>query len=154
MIQIRRAKLDDVPALVYLRKALFKEMGLLKGNKDGLLFEKVCKNYFKHSIPKEEFLAWIAENDGKIVATGGLVFFQKPPDPRNRTGKEAYLINFYTLPEWRRLGIASQMIDEIFSYLKRLGITLFRLHTTEIARNIYEKNGFSFVDNEMVLMER
>jgi len=82
-----------------------------------------------------------------------LVFFQKPPDPRNKTGKEAYLINFYTLPEWRRLGIASKIIDKIISYLNRMGITLFRLHTTEIARSSYEKIGFIPVDNEMVLME-
>ncbi|UCE13922.1 MAG: GNAT family N-acetyltransferase, partial [Candidatus Heimdallarchaeota archaeon] len=108
-----------------------------------------CKDFFCQFIPNEEFLSWIAEDEDEIIATSGLVFLQKPPDPRNLRGKEAYIMNMYTLPEWRNQGIATKLMEEIFKFIKKRGINLIRLHTTEGARSTYEKMGFIDVDNEM-----
>ena len=79
------------------------------------------------------------------------MFLQKPPDPRNKRGIEAYIMNLYTLPEWRNQGIATKLMEEIFTFVKKKGINLIRLHTTEGARSTYEKVGFIEVDNEMEL---
>ncbi|WP_335182369.1 hypothetical protein [Nostoc sp.] len=44
-------------------------------------------------MPSGEFLAWVAEVDSQIVATSGLVFFQRPPYNGNLSGLEAYIMN-------------------------------------------------------------
>ncbi|MFX1284293.1 MAG: GNAT family N-acetyltransferase [Promethearchaeota archaeon] len=151
MIQVRRASLNDINSLVRFRTALFKEMKLLEGEQQEKSFQKACKDYFYEFIPKQKFLSWIAENDGEIIAVSGVVFFQKPPSPGNNTGKEAYIMNMYTLTEWRKKGIASKLLEEIIGFLKRKGITSISLHTTEVGKSVYEKIGFTLVNTEMKL---
>ncbi|WP_375475066.1 hypothetical protein [uncultured Nostoc sp.] len=46
-------------------------------------------------MPQGKFLAWVAEVDSQIVATSGLVFFQRPPYNGNLSGLEAYIMNQY-----------------------------------------------------------
>ena len=149
MITIRRATIDDLNNLIQLRTALFQEMGILSEKSDEKSFQKACHDYFSQFIASKEFLSWVAENNGKIIATSGLVFLQKPPDPRNNTGKEAYIMNMFTLPEWRNQGIATKLMEETIAFIKKKGINLLRLHTTEIARSTYEKIGCIQVDYEM-----
>ena len=151
MIQIRRAKLDDVPVLVRFRGALFKEMGRLNGEEEERSFASACERFFTHFIPQEKFISWVAEENDIIVAVSGLVFFQKPPSPNNHSGKEAYIMNMYTQTEWRKKGIASRLMKEIFRFLNQEGITSISLHTTEVARSLYEQSGFTLMDNEMLL---
>ncbi len=151
MIHIRRASLDDLNSLVRFRIALFEEMGLLKGKEEIKSFQIACKHYFNRFIPRKEFLSWVADNDGEIVATSGLVFFQKPPSPRNDSGKEAYIMNMFTLTKWRKKGIASKILEEIIDFLKKEGITSISLHSTEVGKSVYEKGGFIPVDTEMKL---
>lgn len=151
MIQIRRANINDLNSLVLFRIALFKEMELLDGKREEQSFQRACEQFFKQFIPKEEFLSWVAENNGIIIATSGLVIFQKPPSPGNNSGKEAYIMNMYTLPEWRKKGIASKLLKEILDFLRKKEITVISLHTTEIGRNTYEEIGFILTNNEMKL---
>ncbi|UCG03209.1 MAG: GNAT family N-acetyltransferase [Candidatus Heimdallarchaeota archaeon] len=152
MIQIRRASINDVPTLVRFRSLLFKEMGLLRGEQEEKSFERACELFFTQFIPQNEFLSWIAEDDKKVVAVSGLVFFQKPPSPGNNSGKEAYIMNMYTLKEWRKKGIASKLLKKITAFLNQMRIISISLHTTEVGRTVYEKFGFSLVDTEMKLL--
>lgn len=151
MIQIRRASLDDVPSLVRFRRALFKEMGRLKGEQEEETFEKACEHFFIQFIPQNKFLSWIAEDNGEVVAVSGLVFFQKPPSPGNNSGIEAYIMNMYTLTKWRKKGIASKLLDEIIGFLNQKKISSISLHTTEVGRSVYKNIGFTLVYNEMKL---
>jgi GNAT superfamily N-acetyltransferase len=148
MIQIRRASLNDVPTLVRFRSALFKEIGRLKGEEEKS-FEKACEQFFTQYIPQDRFISWIAEDNGNVVAVSGLVFFQKPPSPGNLTGKVAYIMNMYTLTEWRKKGLASRLLQEIINFLNQERIISITLHTTEVAKSVYEKKGFIPEDNEM-----
>ncbi|MFX1508612.1 MAG: GNAT family N-acetyltransferase, partial [Promethearchaeota archaeon] len=133
MIQIRRASLDDVTTLVRFRSALFKEMGRLKEEEEKS-FETACEQFFTQYIPQDRFISWIAEDNGNVVAVSGLVFFQKPPSPGNITGKEAYIMNMYTLTEWRKKGIASRLLQKIIRFLNQQEIISITLHTTEVGR--------------------
>ncbi|MFX0015657.1 MAG: GNAT family N-acetyltransferase [Promethearchaeota archaeon] len=151
MILYRRAGIKDIDSLVQFRVALFEEMGLIDGNLNLDSFQEACKDYFSKFISKEEFLSWVAENKGEIIATSGLVFFQKPPSPGNNSGREAYIMNMYTLPGWRSKGIASKLLEEIIKFLKKNEITNVSLHTTEIGRSVYEKTGFYLTNTEMKL---
>jgi GNAT superfamily N-acetyltransferase len=151
MIEIRRATIGDLKSLVQFRTALFKEMRLLEGETKIDSFQEACEQYFRQYLPDNKFIAWIAEKNDEIVAASGLVFLQKPPFPENPSGKEAYIMNMFTLPTWRNKGIASELLKRIFDYIQEEGISLISLHTTEIGRGVYEKFGFSLSGTEMKL---
>jgi GNAT superfamily N-acetyltransferase len=145
---IRPATKADIPALVSLRRALFESMGY----QDPALAQVAQANcrYFATALPQGEFQAWVAEADGEIVASGGLVIHAIPPTAYNLAGREGYIMNMYTRPEWRRQGIGLAILKAILDYLRAQGIPLVSLHATPDGRQLYARCGFE-PTNEMRL---
>lgn len=154
-IRIRRADLNDLETLIEYRIALFKEMGVIKNHSDYPSFYNAVKKYLMTTIPNKNFFSWVAEYDRMIIASSGLVFFQKPPSPNNPSGKEAYIMNMYTKPEWRGKGVATGIMMEIFKFIKEKEVVKISLHATEIGKGVYAKLGFKdkHSESEMILQE-
>ena len=152
MLNIRRASLDDLDALVQLRLDLLREVGNLKSDDDVPALAKATQRYLTEKIPKGEFVAWVAEVDDRIVGTSGLVLFERPPVADNLSGLEAYIMNIYTIPKWRGKGVATTLLREIISFVKGTAARRIWLHTTEDGKRIYEKVGFVSTTSEMKLV--
>ena len=146
MWTIRTARIDDIDGLTDLRLRFLEEIGYAG---DGV--RNVVREYFKRTLPTGEFVAWIAEEDGRIIATSGLVFLQKPPHGRNLSGKEGFVLNMYTLPQWRGRGICTALMETIIRFVRETGVTCIRLHTSEDGVGIYSKLGFQSDNSEMFL---
>jgi len=57
----------------------------------------------------------------------------------------------YTKPEYRRRGIAADLLNMVINEAKTRGYKVIRLHTSEFGRSIYEKAGFKISDGYMAL---
>jgi GNAT superfamily N-acetyltransferase len=100
--------------------------------------------YFTKAIPPGDFIAWVAELDGKIVATSGMVVWEKPAIYGGvESGRLGYLLNFYTIPEARRKGIATRMLNELIKEARLLGLRYLHLHASKYGESIYRKAGFT-----------
>jgi len=86
-----------------------------------------------------------------VVGCGGISYFQVMPTYHNVTGKKAYIMNMYTRPEYRRKGIAFNMLDLLVADAKRRGISAISLEATEMGQPLYVKYGFVKMDTEMEL---
>ena len=151
---IRPATLADLEALVRLRVALMREAGLTGAMDDAEAanLAEALRRYVAAELPAGHFLCWVGvADDGAVIACSGLVFVQKPPGSHNQSGREAYIMNMYTVPEWRGRGLASRLFAAIVARAHEAGIRLVRLHATEAGRAIYERVGFHIVADEMVL---
>lgn len=146
MWTIRKARVDDIDDLIDLRLRFLEEIGYA-----GAGVQKVVREYLDRTLPTGEFVAWIAEEDGRIIATGGLVFLQKPPHGRNLSGKEGFVLNVYTLPHWRGRGICTALMKTIIGFVREAKVTCIRLHTSEAGVGIYSELGFQSDDSEMFL---
>lgn len=100
-MRIRRAEASDIEALTRLRLAFLRETGQVS-EAHVRAVEEATRAYFARTLPRDEFVAFVAEHEGTIVGTSGLVPYQRPPSQRNPGGREAYVLNMYTLPAWRR----------------------------------------------------
>ncbi len=79
-----------------------------------------------------------------------MVFDKHPPGPLNDTGEIAYIMNMSTDPEYRRMGVTREILNKIIEFIRKKGVKLITVHTTEVAKPLYSK--FGFVDsNEMKL---
>jgi GNAT superfamily N-acetyltransferase len=89
-----------------------------------------------------DFISWIAELDGRPVASAGLLWFEHPPGPANPGGLEAYILNVYTRPEARRMGLARALVERLVQVSTDRGVRRIWLRTSDEGRPLYESMGF------------
>lgn len=147
MITYEKALLRDIPELVRMRIEF-----ILKINNQTeapFEFEKELFDYFNENMKNDTFVGWLAYDDKALVGTSGICFYALPPSFSNLTGKTAYIMNMYTIEEYRRQGIASVMFTKLLEEAQSRGHKKIYLHATEEGRPVYKKYGFKDTDNEM-----
>lgn len=150
-VTIRRATAEDVEQVVRLRVAFLREYGESEGHRFPEVLEDATRRYVARMLESGGLRFWFAEDDGEVVGCCALIFFDRPPSFGNPTGLTAYLLNVYTVPQRRRRGIASMLIEESLRHARSAGAGRVSLHTSSAGRTVYEKLGFKRRDNEMDL---
>jgi GNAT superfamily N-acetyltransferase len=151
-VSVRLARPEDIEALVKLRELLLREDGEIAEDTVADAVADANRRYFSQKLQSGEFLAWVAEAKGQVVACSGMVLFARPPYPGNLLGLEAYVLNMYTRPEWRRRGIASLLLQRLIQSAKEAGASRIWLHATPAGRPVYERAGFTPKLSEMELL--
>jgi GNAT superfamily N-acetyltransferase len=57
----------------------------------------------------------------------------------------------YTKPEYRRKGIAAELLDMVIDEAKSRGYKVIRLHTSEYGKSVYLRAEFADTDGYMAL---
>ena len=104
----------------------------------------------EETIEDGSFVAFIAQDQGKIVATSGVCFYRMPPYCRCPNGNAAYIMNMYTLPEYRKQGIAEKLFKQLVEEARARGVTKISLNATDAGRPLYQKLGFTDSENDML----
>lgn len=112
-------------------------------------FRARTRHFFEVRIPAGDFIVFLAFEADAAIAAGGLCLHHVPPTYGNPSGKVAYLVNMYVLPEYRDRGIASKLLDILVEEARRLGCGRVALNTSKAGRPVYERYGFSDVPGEM-----
>jgi GNAT superfamily N-acetyltransferase len=148
MIEYRKATLLDVPALTQLRVAMLCD----GADYDNAFREKLHDNtlqYIRHGFTDKTYVAWVAADNGAIVAMGGISYYLLPPNDWCPEGKTAHIGSMYTLPGFRRQGIASRILCLLVEEAKRNGCERIQLNASEMGRPIYEDYGFEISEGAM-----
>ncbi|MDX7899674.1 GNAT family N-acetyltransferase [Aeromonas media] len=141
-MMVREALAADIPALVHLRMALFCEVGeLARPDEDPALWQATL-TYFTRAQEEGSARSWLVEVDGEAVTCGTLALFVRPPYPGNLAGREAYLLNMYTRPAWRKRGMASILLDAMAAHAREQRLGKLWLHASDQGRPLYERLGF------------
>lgn len=150
-ITYKLASLDDIELLVKSRIIVLREANNLDDSADMSELEAQSYDYYRQAIPSGEHIAYLIFDDYKFIGCGGVSFFRVMPTCHNPTGKKAYLMNIYTAPEYRRKGIAYKTLDLLIKSAKEQGINHITLEATAMGQPMYEKYGFTKMNNEMEL---
>ena len=150
MFSIRRATTEDVEEIVKLRVAFLREVQPETSKSDDVILE-LTRRYVTDKLPTDEYLVWLAEVEEHIVGISSLVFYHRPPTLLNMSSQYAHILNVYTLPEWRRRGIATALLHEIIKYAKTSSIKRISLNASDMGRSVYEKLEFEPCEDEMTL---
>lgn len=148
-ITIREGTLADIPTITRHRRRMCEDMNYTDA---GALSTMVTltANYLTKAIPEGSFRSWLACDNGQVVAGGAVVIAPWPAHAYDLECRRATILNVYTDPEYRRRGIARQIIETMIAWCKREGFARVTLHTSEHGRHLYESLGFED-SNEMRL---
>ncbi len=151
MVLFRKATEKDIEILARLRVKFLQEVEKPGLDEPSAPLNSSVFQHFTEKMRKNEFISWVAVEKDEIIATSGVSILEVPPSFGNITGKEAYVMNMYTKPKFRKKGIGTQLLDIIIDEIREEDIKKIRLHTTEIGKPIYLKKGFKDSNSEMVL---
>lgn len=98
--------------------------------------------YFTKTTIDRSCISIIAKCKDEVAGIGSIHLREMPGNIKNPSGIWGYIMNMYTVPEFRKKGICSEILNRLVNEGKRLGINAFELHATEIGEPVYIKNGF------------
>jgi GNAT superfamily N-acetyltransferase len=140
---IRPARAADLPRVVALRMRMFAEVSEASSVVADAGLEESTARFFSDPGCASQCQTWVAQFDSAVVAAGTLALFTRPPYPGNLAGREGYLFNMYTLPEFRRRGCARAIFESIVKYAKGEGYGKLWLHASDAGRPLYSAAGFA-----------
>lgn len=142
-VNIRKASEEDIRLIVEHRLFYLEELqGKIDENYKTQLREDLQK-YFQEAIGKGHFVALLAESGNKVLGFGGMVLKKIPGDAHKTTCLEGDILNMYTLPQYRRKGISSLILEGLLEEAKNMGLSKVALHTSKDGEKLYRKFGFS-----------
>lgn len=151
-ISIRTAEKKDIEILIDFRFMYMTDVeGELTEIQVSALNSQLPEYFEKHI--GNDFTAYIAEDNGKAVSVIFMVRLEKPASVHFLSGSTCYLMNVYTIPEYRKLGIASRILDRLIEDAESEGITCIDLSATEMGKHVYLKKGFVERGNTEMRME-
>lgn len=93
----------------------------------------------------------VAVDDGRCVACASMSYIEIMPTFSHSSGKRAHLMNVYTEKDYRRRGIARQLVNMLIEDARVHGATEISLDATESGRPLYESMGFKASEECMVI---
>ena len=122
-----------------------------EGAKESCDLVPLLRDYYQRHWGDRSFVSWIAEENGEIVATSGMSFVEKPPYYENLSGKIGLLSSVYTKKEYRRRGIAKQLLRLVVEEAKAAGCGAVQITASAMGMLLYREFGFVDQQNFMQL---
>ena len=145
---VRMGTLADVAVIAAHRRLMFEAMGALTAE-DGPALEVSSRKYLMEALAAGEYLAWLAEWEGRVVGGAGAVLRRLLPRPRHlEGGQEAYVLNVWLDEAHLERGVATRLMRELMAWCEARGIRRVSLHASDAGRRVYERLGFT-ATNEM-----
>ena len=139
---VRKTTVKDLEILIQLRLdyLLDQNDGKEPENKEKLV--ENLRSYFEKAMDRNEFLAVVAEEEGKAVSTAFLSIAERPPRPGNSSNRVGTIYSVFTYPEYRRRGIATKVLQLLLQEAERNNVATVDLYATADGKPLYEKLGF------------
>lgn len=149
-MEYRRAALQDIDELVAVRIEMRNECESPEGI-DQTQFRENTYTYYRRHMANDNYVSWVAVENGRIISVSGICFYEVPPTYANLSGLVAYVMSVYTKPEYRRRGISQALFAELLKEAKQKGCTEITLGASDMGRPMYEKFGFTSAKDAMKL---
>ncbi|MEU9987412.1 N-acetyltransferase [Streptomyces sp. NPDC048045] len=149
-VVIRRAEVDDVPALAALRWRFKVEDGEDDVPQDEEEFAAECEQWLRSRMVGP-WRVWVAEAGGRPCGHVFVCLVEKVPSPYPGSDTLGYVTNFYVVPEQRNRGLGKALLDEATDYARAQGLDTLIVWPSERSTALYRRCGF---DTSAELLEQ
>ena len=137
-IKYRRLISDDLDRFIAMRINQLRE----EGAKEDTDLRPALLDYYTRHMADGTFVSWLAVDGERIVGTSGMSFVEKPPYFGCPSGKMGLLSSMYTDPEYRRQGIARELLSRVVGEARRYGCGTVQITASDMGVLLYTDFGF------------
>ena len=120
-----------------------------EGAKEEIDLAPALKQYYTRHMADGTFVSWLAFDGDKIIGTSGMSFVEKPPYFGCPSGKMGLLSSMFTNPDYRRRGIAKELLSSVVNEAKEFGCGTVQITASDMGVKLYSDFGFVHNDNFM-----
>ena len=117
-----------------------------EGAKEEINLAPALKQYYMRHLADGTFVSWLAFDRDKIIGTSGMSFVEKPPYFGCPSGKIGLLSSMFTNPDYRRKGIAKELLSRVVNEAREYGCGTVQITASDMGVKLY--TDFGFVHNE------
>lgn len=120
-----------------------------EGAKEDIDLKPALMDYYKRHMADGTFVSWLAVDGEKIIGTSGMSFVEKPPYFGCPSGKIGLLSSIFTDPDYRRMGIATELLHRVIEEARKYGCGTIQITASDMGVKLYTAYGFVHNDNFM-----
>jgi GNAT superfamily N-acetyltransferase len=144
-VTYRRLTEKDLGVFIEMRITQLRE----EGAKEDIDLHPALNDYYKRHLGDGTFVSWLALDGEKIVGTSGMSFVEKPPYFGCPSGKIGLLSSMYTDPNYRRKGIAKDLLTKVIDEARQYGCGAIQITASDMGVKLYTACGFVHNGNFM-----
>ena len=142
MIEYRKLENKDLDEFIRIRINQLRE----EGATEDIDLKPALLDYYNRHLSDGTFVSFLAVDGDKIVGTSGMSFVEKPPYFSCPSGKLGLLSSMYTDKDYRRQGIAKNLLSLVVEEARAYGCGTVQITASDMGFLLYKD--FGFVKNE------
>ena len=140
-VKYRKLLKKDLDTFIEMRINQLRE----EGAKEDMDLKPALQDYYNRHLADGTFVSWLAVDGEKIVGTSGMSFVEKPPYFGCPSGKMGLLSSMFTSGEYRRQGIAKELLSRVVNEAKEYGCGTVQITASDMGVLLYRD--FGVVEN-------
>ena len=144
-VEYRRLTDKELDTFIEMRINQLRE----EGAKENIDLRPALKDYYNRHMREGTFVSWLAVDGDKIIGTSGMSFVEKPPYFGCPNGKIGLLSSMFTNPDYRRKGIAKELLRRVVEEARKYGCGTIQITASDMGVKLYTAYGFVHNGNFM-----
>lgn len=137
-IEYKRLTEKELDIFIVMRINQLRE----EGAKEEMDLAPALKQYYMRHMADGTFVSWLAFDGDRIIGTSGMSFVEKPPYFGCPSGKIGLLSSMFTHPDYRRKGIAKELLSRVVNEAKVFGCGTVQITASDMGVKLYSDFGF------------
>ncbi|MDE6625877.1 MAG: GNAT family N-acetyltransferase [Lachnospiraceae bacterium] len=137
-VEYRKLTKKDLAIFIEMRINQLRE----EGAKEDIDLKPALNDYYSRHMADGTFVAWLAVDGDKIIGTSGMSFVEKPPYFSCPNGRIGLLSSMFTSKEYRRRGIAKELLSRVVNEAKEYGCGVVQITASDMGVLLYTDFGF------------
>ena len=144
-ITYRKLTEADLDTFISMRITQLRE----EGATEDIDLVPALQDFYHHHMADGTFVSWLALDGDKIIGTSGMSFVEKPPYFSCPSGKLGLLSSMFTDPNYRRMGIAKELLHRVVEEARAYGCGAVHITASDMGVKLYTAYGFTHNGNFM-----
>ncbi len=138
MLTYQKLTIEQLDTFIKIRIKQLRE----EGATEDIDLVPYLKDYYNRHMADGTFVSWLAMDGDRIVGTSGMSFVEKPPYFSCPTGKLGLLSSMFTDPDYRRMGIAKELLSRVVEEARNYGCGSVQITASDMGVLLYTDFGF------------